>query len=63
MTLKKFKYNCLWSHKFEAEGTEGFISINGKGDAFNVNMTMVVWTVYPYAISIDKFNQVEKIIL
>ena len=62
--MSEFRYNFLWSHKFEAEGNEGFISISCKlSSAYTTNMTMVVWTALPYAISIDKFNQVEKLIL
>ena len=64
INIPEFKYNWLWSHKFEAEGTEGFISLScNLKQAYTTNMTMVVWTVYPYAVSIDKFNQIEKIML
>jgi len=62
ITIQDFELNYLWSHQFEAEGTEGFISIGGKlSTAYNTNMSLVVWTVYPYAVSVDKFNQIEKI--
>ena len=63
INLQDFKKNFLWSHKFEAEGTEGFISIGGKlSTAYtSANMSLVVWSVYPYAVSVDKFNQIEKI--
>ena len=59
------------NHKFEAEGT--FISIRiGRltmpltedelsltEDETHTPMSLVVWTVYQYAISLDKYNQVD----
>ena len=63
LKFETFINNFLWSHKFEAEGTEGSISISARlSQSYEIDtpMSLVVWTVYPYAISLDKYNQVEK---
>ena len=61
LKLSHFIDNFLWSHKFEAEGSEGSISISGRlKAAYDTPMSLVVWTVYPYAVSVDKYMQVEK---
>ena len=60
----EFINNWLWSHKFEAEGTQGWISFTMKlSEAFATDkpMSMVIWTVSPCAITLDKFHQVEKL--
>ena len=62
-TLMEFKYNYLWSHKFEAESADrGWIGINFKlSDSFSDNMCLVVWIISPTVLTLDKFHQVEKI--
>jgi len=61
LKMNQFIDNFLWSHKFEAEGAEGSISISGRmSSTYGKPMSLVVWTVYPYAVSLDKYNQVEK---
>ena len=64
-TRTKFRSNFLWAYKFEVEKTSnGWIGINFHLDkAFTESMTMIIWLVYPCAISIDKFHKIEKMIL
>ena len=63
LAMATFKNNFIWSHKFECEkSSTGWIGINLNLDkAYDKNMNMVIWLVYPCALSIDKFNQVELI--
>ena len=57
-----FKYNFLWSHKFEGEITgQGWIGMDLKLDtAFTESMTLVVWIITSTAITLDKFHQLER---
>ena len=59
----EFQFNWLWSHQFEAEdASSGWLGVNFKlSSAYTEQMTMVVWIISQAAISIDKFNQLEKI--
>ena len=63
MTCDQFKYNWLWSHKFEAEtSSQGWIGVNFNLEKeFSKNMVMVVWVVSQFTVSIDKFHQLEKL--
>ena len=62
-TLENFKDNFIWSHHFEIEETSsGWISINMKlKEGFTENMSLVIWLISPFTLSLDKFNQIEKI--
>ena len=61
--MQEFKYNFIWSHKFEAESTSsGWIGIDIKlAKAFTEPMSLVIWIINPTAITIDQFHQIEKI--
>ena len=63
LSMQEFKYNFIWSHKFEAESTSsGWIGIDIKlSKAFNEPMSLVIWIINPTAITIDQFHQIEKI--
>ena len=62
-SLVDFKDNFIWSHHFEVEETSsGWISINMKlSEEYSKNMSLVVWLISPFTLSLDKFNQIEKI--
>ena len=59
----EFKYNFLWSHKFEAEVSgQGWTGISLKlNQGFTTPMSLVIWVISPTALSIDKYHQIEKI--
>ena len=61
--LQEFPYNWIWSHAFESESSgQGWLSVDFKlSSAYSVNMALVCWIIYPSCITIDKFNQVERI--
>lgn len=63
LTLTEFKYNFLWSHKFEAESADqGWLGINFKlSQPFSESMCLVVWIISPTVLTLDQFNKVEKI--
>lgn len=65
LKLGQFISNWIYSHKFEAEvSDEGWLGINIKLDtAFTESYTLVIWSVYDAAITIDKFHQIEKLSL
>ena len=48
---------------FEIEETpNGWLSLDFKLDeGYDVNMTLVLWLICPYRLSLDRFNQVEII--
>ena len=62
-SLTEFKYNFLWSHKFEAESADqGWIGINFKlNQSFSESMSLVVWIISPTVLLLDKFHKVEKL--
>ena len=62
-TPTEFKFNWLWSHCFEAaDGATGWIGVDFKlSEPFATSMSMVSWIISPAAITIDKFNQIEKV--
>jgi len=59
----KFKYNWLYSHRFEGEISEqGWIGMNIKlSTPYTVPHTLVIWTIQNTAVSIDKFHQIERL--
>ena len=61
-TLETFKDNFIWSHYFESEeSANGWISIDLKlSEAYDTNMCLVIWLITPYSLSLDKYNQIEK---
>ena len=61
--LQEFPYNWIWSHAFESESSgQGWLSVDFKlSSAYSTNMALVCWIIYPSCITIDKFNQVERI--
>ena len=65
MSLNKFKTNWIYAHNFEAEMTsQGWIGVHLElSTLFDKPHTLVLWSVYTTAISIDKFRQIEKNIL
>ena len=62
-TMQEFQWNFIWAHKFEAESTSsGWIGIDIKlSEAFTEPMSLVIWIINPTAITIDQFQQIEKI--
>ena len=60
-----FKCNWLYAHKFEAESTsQGWLGVHlTLTEAFTEPYTLVIWSSYNSAITIDKFHQVEKVFL
>ena len=65
ITMNAFKHNWLYAHKFEAEmSTQGWLGVKLKlSEAFTTSHTLVIWSVHTSAITIDKFHQIEKLIL
>ena len=65
MDLNMFSLNWLYSHKFEAEATpQGWLGVHLKlTTGLNESYTLVIWTINKSAITIDKFHQIEKLIL
>ena len=63
LSLESFKNNFIWSHYFESEETStGWISIDLKLEkGYDTNMSLVVWLISPYTLTLDKFNQIERI--
>ena len=63
LSAAEFEYNYLWSYKFEAEDS----STGWTGVSFEMEqkvteeMLLVCWFVYPCAISIDKYHQIERL--
>ena len=64
MKIGEYDYNWLYGHRFEAEGSQGWLSINVKFKTVSTKpLSMVIWIIYPSAITIDKYHQIEKIFL
>ena len=63
--LNLFGYNWLYAHQFEAESSsQGWLGVHLKlNEAYTTSHTLVIWSVYSTAITIDKFHQIEKAIL
>ena len=62
-TMQEFEFNFIWAHKFEAESTSsGWIGIDIKlSEAFKEPMSLVIWIINPTAITLDQYQQIEKI--
>ena len=61
--FQEFRSNWIWAHKFEAEGSQGWISLNLKlKEAYEDTkpMSMVIWLITSASLTIDKFHQIEK---
>ena len=58
-----FDFNYLWSHAFEGElVSSGWLGIEFKVKTpFNRPMYMVIWTVTPSKLTINKFNEINRI--
>ena len=65
MNIATFQSNWLYSHNFEAEATsQGWIGVQLKTSApFVEPATLVIWTVSRHKITIDRYHQVEKMVL
>ena len=65
MTFSIFKSNWLYAHKFEAESTsQGWIGIHLElSEPFITSYTLVVWSIQTCALTVDKFHQIEKLVL
>ena len=63
--LSMYKSNWLYAHRFEAETTsQGWIGVHLEfTEAPTESLTLVVWSIQTCALTVDKFHQVEKIIL
>ena len=65
MNIATFQSNWLYAHNFEAEATnQGWLGVQLKlKEALSETYTLVIWTVSRHMVTIDKYHQVEKIIL
>ena len=65
LTFSIFKSNWLYAHRFEAEPTsQGWIGIHLElSEAYTTSFTLVVWSIQNCALTVDKFHQIEKIVL
>ena len=63
--LSQFINNFIYAHNFEAEvSEEGWLGINIQlSEAYTESHTLVIWSIYDAAITIDKFHQIEKLSL
>ena len=64
-SFSQFRSNWLYAHKFEAETTsQGWIGVHLElSKAMTESHTLIIWSFQSCALTIDKFHQVEKIIL
>ena len=65
LTFSIFKSNWLYAHRFEAEPTsQGWIGIHLElSEAYTTSFTLVVWSIQNCALTVDKFHQIEKLVL
>ena len=63
LNLYRFKENFIWSHHFETEETaNGWISLDIKlTEAYKKNMSLVIWVIFPCTLTLDKYNQIERL--
>ena len=63
--ISRFRSNWLYAHSFEAEATsQGWLGVTLKlSKGFNEPYTLVIWTITRSCIEIDKFHQIEKLLL
>jgi len=63
MRLGMFMHNWIYAHKFEGETSDrGWLGLSLKlkeplSDAYS----LVMWTIYDCALTLDKFHQIEKL--
>lgn len=64
-TFSEFKSNWIYSHRFEAETTsQGWLGVHLElSEVFTIPYTLVIWSINTSAITIDKFHQIEKVLL
>jgi len=65
LKMAHFLHSWIYAHKFEAEeSSQGWLGFNLKlSEPFTTPHTLVIWCVNDCAITIDKFHQIEKIVL
>ena len=65
LTFAIFQSNWVYSHRFEAEQTsQGWLGIHLElSKIFTTSYTLVVWSIQTCALTIDKFHQIEKLVL
>ena len=65
LTFSQFQTNWIYSHRFEAEQTsQGWLGIHLElSEAFTTSYTLVVWSIQTCALTVDKFHQIEKLVL
>ena len=65
LTFSIFQSNWIYSHRFEAEQTsQGWLGIHLEvSKSFITSYTLVVWSIQTCALTIDKFHQIEKLVL
>jgi len=63
MRLGMFMHNWIYAHRFEGETSDrGWLGINLKlKENLGESYSLVMWTIYDCALTIDKFHQVEKL--
>ena len=63
MRLGMFMHNWIYAHKFEGESSDrGWLGINLKLETgLSDSYSLVMWTIYDCALTIDKFHQIEKL--
>ena len=63
--INRFKSNWIYAHSFEAEATsQGWIGMSlNLVEPLSEPHTLVIWTVSKNCIEIDKFHQIEKLVL
>ena len=63
MKLGMFMHNWIYAHRFEGEASDqGWLGIRLKLAAgLSESYSLVMWTIYDCALTIDKFHQVEKL--
>jgi len=63
LKLTQFQMNWIYAHKFKDEVSgDGWLGINIKlSKAYDESHTLVIWCMYDYAITIDKFHHIERV--
>ena len=64
-SINSFKTNWIYAHRFEAESTsQGWLGVHLElSEPYTESHTLVIWSVNTSAITIDKYHQIEKVIL
>ena len=63
LNANEYKFNWIWAHHFEVQDSlQGWSGINFKLEkAFDEAMSLVIWIINPCTLTLDKFNQIEKL--